>query len=543
MSETQKNYPSVSAYLEELAYDLLGLRPAMSPDEERSSIFINDIDNIVKRRIQEYRTWYTGDSDLFYAFYSEERMTEFPSEPYYWKNKQSYFWAEATREKNMKRTHSGFARAMIDTLVSVCGTPVAKAGKEMSIDGTPAEKVLNDLLEADGFWSLYRQKQMPLTLVDGWGAFKISWDTSLFGSDPVVYYYPAENVRVYRRGNRVFGITFLDYVSAKEGGTEATYMVAETRAIGPDGIGHSRYDMFKKAGTTLSQIDAIPGYRKPVPWDGLPCLFAEPCSFYSDIQWGYPGRSILQGKLDALDDLDQALSQESNTVRRSTPVELFNTDYCDRDEHGVPILPDSFDRKYVQIRGLRGPDGSTGTASPVITTQPNLNTSLYDSNIESLERLIVTGHLSPATMGLDIAKKDNAAAQREKEKVTVFTRNHLCREESRILSSLFNQLLTAKQFLVEGTVSNKPADWQCKAEFDEFSDESYESKIEALSSVLADSAISPSMFVDKVYGNSISEEKAEEEKNWLEQQRTRADRSMQEEEEEPVAAFGDEERG
>ena len=49
---------------------------------------------------------------------------------------------------------------------------------------------------------------------------------------------------------------------------------------------------------------------------------------------------------------------------------------------------------------------------------------------------IMNGIISPATLGMDIAKKDNAEAQREKEKVTVFTRNKLARAEKKILEKI-----------------------------------------------------------------------------------------------------------
>jgi hypothetical protein len=49
---------------------------------------------------------------------------------------------------------------------------------------------------------------------------------------------------------------------------------------------------------------------------------------------------------------------------------------------------------------------------------------------------IINGVMSPATLGIDISKRDNAEAQREKEKVTIFTRNGIIDTETPILKDL-----------------------------------------------------------------------------------------------------------
>ena len=177
--------------------------------------------------------------------------------------------------------------------------------------------------------------------------------------------------------------------------------------------------------------------------------------------------------------------------------------------------PKTFERKYVMVRGAKGSDGGSLGNTPVLVTQPNLNTDMYNSDIEEKQRLIINGFLSPSTLGLDVAKKDNADAQREKEKITVFTRKMLADEESYILTSLFNQLLTAKEFLATGKITT--LDFGIEVAYDEFSDASFETKIDVLGRAMANDAISPEMYVNKLYGNSLSDEAKEKEIAWLDE--------------------------
>ena len=116
-------------------------------------------------------------------------------------------------------------------------------------------------------------------------------------------------------------------------------------------------------------------------------------------------------------------------------------------------------------------------------------------------------------------KKDRSKDDSKRDiSVTLFTRNHLCKVDSGTIRSLVRQLMVAKEFLATGKVSHRPEDWDIKVSFDEFSDQSFESKIETLSSVLVNSGISPEMYVKKVYGNSLSEDDAKKEVEWISEQ-------------------------
>ena len=506
---------NLTQYLEAVALSVLGLMDAPSPEFKGKELLVNDMRNVMRQRIVEYVTWYSGDSDALYNLYNVNNMIEFPTEPYYWKNRRAFYWSKSATDDEVKRTHCGFARDMIDTSVLVCGDPIINVDETQYINKEQARVYLNNILEENQFYSIRRKKQMPMTLTEGWGAWKITWNVKAYGKEPVLHYYRAENVRVWRRRNRLLGITFLDWYDDGQG---HKYLVAETRVNDPAGC-YFRTDYFKGDDSSLSVID-----RKECPfrvegdaWSNMPCLFAEPCSYYEDPLHGYEGRSVLEGRLDLLDDLDQAFSQASNTVRRSTPIETFDLDYCERDPKTMePKLPKTFERKYIQIRGKVNSYGEKDISKPVDVTQPNLNTQLYDEHILTLERTIINGHLSPATLGLDVDRKDRAHDDSKRDiAVTLFTRNHLTKEDGKMITSLMRQLLVAKEFLATGKVTRLPKDWNVDVSFDEFSDQSYESKVETLSSVLVNDGISPEMYVKKVYGNSLSEEDFQREVDWI----------------------------
>ena len=498
------------------------------PDDDRTT-FINDNEKLGRMKLKEYDVWYDGDGDELLNFYTRENYIGFNYEPFYMRNKKNYFWAISSTEAQIKRTHSGQPRNIVDTLVNIMPFPLISAGDDT--------KNLQAVVKESGLEQVYKDEQLPLTLVEGWGCWKINWDKDV--SDyPSVEYVSAENVDFIYKNGKIIGIVFKNYYTSDK----KRYLLLETRSIewkpnsaaaeGSEGervlvITNELYELPTNTAagdddTLLKKVDlktvsALESVEERIEIGPFDKLFAVPCVLLGNTsrQWGY-GRSIFTGKIDLFDDLDQALSQSSNAVRLSTPIEYIDEEYLERDKNGLPKKPKAYDRKYVMMKGQKNGDG-LATGQPVQITQPSVEFSRYSDHAVQILLQILNGILSPATLGIDIAKKDNAAAQREKEKVTIFTRNALINGEERILRSLMEQMLMAKEFMDTGAVSVHSYDISVK--FNEFEDDSFENKLEALGKAYDMEEISTDMYLNKLYGDTLSEEERAAEKEFLESAR------------------------
>ena len=498
------------------------------PDDDRTT-FINDNEKLGRMKLKEYNVWYDGDGDELLNFYTRENYIGFNYEPFYMRNKKNYFWAISSTEAQIKRTHSGQPRNIVDTLVNIMPFPLISAGDDT--------KKLQAVVKESGLEQVYKDEQLPLTLVEGWGCWKINWDKDV--SDyPSVEYVSAENVDFIYKNGKIIGIVFKNYYTSDK----KRYLLLETRSIewkpnsaaaeGSEGervlvITNELYELPTNTAagdddTLLKKVDlkSVPeleSVEERIEIGPFDKLFAVPCVLLGNTsrQWGY-GRSIFTGKIDLFDDLDQALSQSSNAVRLSTPIEYIDEEYLERDKNGLPKKPKAYDRKYVMMKGQKNGDG-LATGQPVQITQPSIEFSRYSDHAVQILLQILNGILSPATLGIDIAKKDNAAAQREKEKVTIFTRNALINGEERILRSLMEQMLMAKEFMDTGAVSVHSYDISVK--FNEFADDSFENKLEALGKAYDMEEISTDMYLNKLYGDTLSDEERAAEKEFLESAR------------------------
>ena len=151
----------------------------------------------------------------------------------------------------------------------------------------------------------------------------------------------------------------------------------------------------------------------------------------------------------------------------------------------------------------------------------------------------ISGIMSPATLGIDIAKKDNADAQREKEKVTIFTRNNLLDEEETVFEHICSDLLVAYELmnLKEGGQLSC-TEYQINVQYPEFANDSWEKKLETVQTGWAGGIMSDEMALDMLYGDSISKERKDKELKFLQEQRAKSEQITPEEDPNAQGGFG-----
>ena len=488
----------------------LGLEHLSENPNSPRYTFINSEETIKQQHLAECKIWYVGDSDELQNFYTNRDLSGNAREPIYNRNKPNYFWGIAVGkdEQPIKKVHSGVPRAIIDTLSNVIGMPDIKCNGY--------DEVIQKIIDVNDFTRKLTQEARPLTLVEGYGAWKINFDTSL--SDyPILQYYEGENVDFVVKSGILIGVIFRDYYKYDN----KDYVLLETRRIdnGNSIIEYElyRYDKSNEATKVpLNTIEELADLNENgYCIEGLKRVLAVPCKYFYDVFNKDYGRSVFTGKLDIFDDIDQCLSQASQTDRVSTPVEYYPVDLLERDRNGNTQMPNVYNRQFIKYDDI--PDGNGNTKGDIFTTQPQLNYSQYIERYHSLIDVAMTGILSPASMGFDVSKKDNAEAQREKEKVTLFTRDNVIDSESKENKELFTIALMMKEYMDTGVITL--TDYDISVKYCEFANPSRETMIKVYLPMWTSGAISTEMFVDNLYGDSLSDEEKAKEVEQLEKNR------------------------
>ena len=475
-----------------------------APNSERLT-FIQNEENVIYQKLQECKTWYVGNSDELLNYYTNEQLYGDAREPIYNRNRKNYFWGISATEGSIKRVHSGIPNAIVSTLVNAIGDAKIFSNDEETNAMIEKIKKANDLTH------ILNQQQMPLTLVEGWGAFKVSFNKELSNS-PIIQYYEGQNVEFVYSFGILVGIIYKDYYKYNDN----DYVLLETRRIksGNSVIEYQLYkmetsgDVFEVPLETIPELASLENIEIP----NLKKVLGVPSKFFYDVLNKEYGRSIYDGKIDLFDALDEDLSQCSQTVRVSTPVEYYPVDLLERQQNGLPKMPQVYNRQYIKKEGMPNGDGESDGA--IQTTQPDLHFDSYSENAKAILDFILTGVLSPATMGIDIAKKDNADAQREKEKITIMTRNNIIDRQEKILKDLMELCIIIQEYLDTGTISLK--DYDISITFNEFANPSFENEIQVLGSAFSNGQISTERYVDILWGDKLSEDEKNKEIDYLE---------------------------
>jgi len=495
---------NVNDYITQRVFKEVGLiKLNGNPYSERLT-YINDQENIRISSIRANKMWYLGNGDELLNWYTNQQIYGWAKNPIYNRNKRQYFWGRSVAEM-VKRIHSGVPKAIIDTLSNIIGSPVI----------TCPDTVLNEILKKNNYDFILTQQARPLSSVEGDGCFKINMNP-LLSKYPLIEFYSAEDWFPIVKSNILVGIAFKSYYKTEK---DKDFVLFEIRALRKDGLA-IEYALFRAG----RENEIIPCELKAVPElanltnvfiPGCKRLLATPLKYYYDPLNNNRGKSLFDGKLDLFDLLDEILTQAGQTNRVSTPVEYYPVDLLERTKHGAPMLPSLYNRQYVKIEAT--PDGDGNINNEIKTTQPDLNFDKYMSLYSQVLSSTLIGLLSPSSLGFDVAKKDNAEAQREKEKQSIFTRNTMIKVETDVNVDLCTQLLMCYYNNFE------EKDYQISVKYDEFASPGFENKLQVYGPAWIQGEISTDRYVSLLWADRLSEEEIKKEIEWLEENKAKDD--------------------
>lgn len=484
-----------------------------NPNNDRL-LFINDTDNIKAEQIIANKIWYLGNGDDILSFYTGEQVSGFNNNPIYNRNKRNYFWSKSSQECNIKRVHSGIPHAIIQTITNIVDMPKITLEKQ---------EIWDKIAEENDFTNKLTQQARPLTLAEGWGAWKINFNKDLC-KHPIWEYYEGLDVEYIYKCGLLVGMMFKSYYKKDNN----NYVLIEQRykANGNSYIEYNLFKLSKNNEILEANMDDIPELadipREKQVIEGLDMILAVPNRYFYDPLNPKYGKSIYAGKLDLFDMLDEIWSQASQTARVSTPITWVNPDVMQRGPNGAIGYENLYNRQIMMKEGI--PDGEGHINEDIVTEQPDLNFDKYGMLSKDVLDYILTGVLSPATLGIDVAKKDNAMAQREKEKVSINLRNNIMNQEECTIKQIVTLSLMMQEYMDTGMITLE--DYDINIKYCEFANPSTETMLPILGNAWSQGQMSTERFVKMMWPDDTDEERAKE-VAWLDENKQKDDFDLQ----------------
>jgi len=445
--------------------------------------------NAIKNRI-----WYLGDSSELEQLYEQLSIST---------ARRTFWGAKCSPGMELNKLHTGIPALIVDRLTDVTLTDL----DDFKFNNKPDEDIWKNICKENNIKELFNESVRE-TLFIGDGAFKISFDTVL-SAYPIIEYYPGEKIEFVLKRGRITEIVFKTSYDYK--GKE--YILNERY-----GYGYIKYKLMHADKEvpldgipyTKGLIDvAFSGYEEDK--DGIVSkkgtyMLAVPIKFFNSSRWKGRGQSIFDKKIDAFDSLDEAWSQWMDALRAGRSREYIPECLIPRDPStGTLIKPNAFDNRFIAIES----DAHEGAKNEVKIQQPSIPHESYLATYVTALDLCLQGLISPSTLGIDVKKLDNAEAQREKEKATLYSRNAIVDVLTEDLKNLVSVSIMAYKEFENPNSEIKPV--EVDVSFGEYANPSFESQVETVGKGKQQGIMSIEASVEELYGDSKDEQWKKEE--------------------------------
>lgn len=426
--------------------------------------------NAIKNQI-----WYRGESEELSQLYSQIDG-----------NKTRFWSASCTIGMEIRKIHVGLPAMLCDMLASIVTDDMNL------IDAGSRQTEWDKIAEENDFIELVKQA-ITETLYIGDGAFKISFDTNL-SKYPILEFYSGDKTEIIKDRGRVKEIVFKTVYNVQR----QEYVLLEHY-----GIGYIHYELTR--GGREYDLSVIPelAHLSDVTWNDK-FIMAVPIMFYKSAKYKGRGKSIFDAKIDNFDALDEAWSQWMDALRKNRTKEYIPENMLPRNPlDGKVLKPNAFDNAYIQTDDSM----AEGTVNKIELVQGNIPHESYLATYITALDLCLQGIMSPSTLGIDVKKLDNAEAQREKEKATLYSRNNIVEQLQKVLPKLVTATFNAIDTLNKTAIKDIDID----VTFGEYANPSFESQVETVSKAKQGGIMSIEASVDELYGDTKDDEWKQEE--------------------------------
>lgn len=466
----------IKSMLTKAAMKYLHVQPA-----SQSSINIQEAytyeTNLIRNKL-----WYRGE-----AYELEQFFKNISSDPV---NRARFWCAVPSENLSIRKIHSGLPAMIVDRLSDIIVADIDSIELENEKDNNLWEEIRQDNKFDEMIGDVISR-----VLVSGDGAFKISIDSDV-SKYPILEFFDGSMVEYETVRGRLKEIKFITYFNKSN---YKRYKLVEIY-----GKGYVRYKLYdeRENEVPLNTIEETSNLVD-VTFNG-DFIMALPLMFFKSVKFEGRGKSIFDNKSDSFDALDEVISQWIDAIRDGRVQKYIPEDLIPRNPStGELLKPNSFDNKFIAV----GTNLSEDVKNKIEMTQADINYLAYVESYANAVDMCLQGIISPSTLGIDLKKTDNAEAQREKEKTTLYTRNKIVDTLTEVIPNLVEILLKTNDVLHK----KNPKEYEATITFGEYASPSFDTVVEIVGKAKSYGIMSIEKVVDELYGDTMTdEEKAEE---------------------------------
>ncbi|HHD2730856.1 capsid protein [Clostridium perfringens] len=431
--------------------------------------------NVIRNKL-----WYRGE-----PYELDQFFKNISSDPV---NKARFWSAVPSEDLSIRKIHSGLPAMIADKLSDIVVADLDSIEVTGEADNTLWEEIRKDNKFDDMLGDI-----IATTLVSGDGAFKLSIDTEI-SKYPIIEFFDGDKVEYITQRGRLKEVKFYTFYTKNN----RQYKLSETY-----GKGYINYNLYDSNGNevSLNTLDETKELVDVTYKDDF--IMAVPLMFFKSPKFEGKGKSIFDNKSDAFDALDEVISQWIDAIRDGRVQKYIPEDLVPKDINGNLMKPNPFDNRFLKVGSSLAEDAK----NEIDMKQANINYEAYVESYSNAIDMCLQGIISPSTLGIDLKKTDNAEAQREKEKTTLYTRGKLVDILTEVIPELVNIILKTNDVLNK----KNTGEYEVSIVFGEYASPSFDSVVETVGKAKTYGVMSIEQCIEEMYGDTWTDEEKEEE--------------------------------
>lgn len=432
--------------------------------------------NVIRNKL-----WYRGE-----PYELDQFFKNISSDPV---NKARFWSAVPSEDLSIRKIHSGLPAMIADKLSDIVVADLDSIEVTGEVDNTLWEEIRKDNKFDDMLGDI-----IATTLVSGDGAFKLSIDTEI-SKYPIIEFFDGDKVEYITQRGRLKEIKFYTFYTKNN----RTYKLSETY-----GKGYINYNLYDSNGNevSLNTLDETRELADVTYKDDF--IMGLPLMFFKSPKFEGRGKSIFDNKSDAFDALDEVISQWIDAIRDGRVQKYIPQDLLPYNSStGEVLKPNPFDNKFIAI----GANKEENAKNEIEMKQAEIRYEAYVESYSNAIDMCLQGIISPSTLGIDLKKTDNAEAQREKEKTTLYTRGKLVDILTEVIPELVNIILKTNDALN----GKNAGEYEVSIAFGEYASPSFDAVVETLGKAKTYGVMSIEQCIEEMYGDTWTDEEKEEE--------------------------------
>ncbi|EHK2388325.1 capsid protein [Clostridium perfringens] len=432
--------------------------------------------NVIRNKL-----WYRGE-----PYELDQFFKNISSDPV---NKARFWSAVPSEDLSIRKIHSGLPAMIADKLSDIVVADLDSIEVTGEVDNTLWEEIRKDNKFDDMLGDI-----IATTLVSGDGAFKLSIDTEI-SKYPIIEFFDGDKVEYITQRGRLKEIKFYTFYTKNN----RTYKLSETY-----GKGYINYNLYDSNGNevSLNTLDETRELADVTYKDDF--IMGLPLMFFKSPKFEGRGKSIFDNKSDAFDALDEVISQWIDAIRDGRVQKYIPQDLLPYNSStGEVLKPNPFDNKFIAI----GANKEENAKNEIEMKQAEIRYEAYVESYSNAIDMCLQGIISPSTLGIDLKKTDNAEAQREKEKTTLYTRGKLVDILTEVIPELVNIILKTNDALN----GKNAGEYEVSIAFGEYASPSFDAVVETVGKAKTYGVMSIEQCIEEMYGDTWTDEEKEEE--------------------------------